>query len=122
MPNATALAAFINDNFRSVWTLEILLFLKENESFSWRNDTLVERLRASDAVISNSLESLLAGGLILSGDEGSRYAPASKDLGRLVDETEKLYASKPDAVRRLIVSSTTSGLSAFADSFRFRRS
>ena len=117
MPANPDLAAFIGDNFHSVWALEILLFLKNNPSTAWRRDSLVEALRASDLVVTKGLDTLQAGGLVVSENDGSaRYSPASAHLRHLVDQTELLYAKKPDAVRRLIVSST--GLSAFADSFR----
>jgi len=73
-------------------------------------------------VVAAGLESLLAGGLILlEDDRRARYGPAGADLARLVDETERLYAMKPDAVRRLIVLSQGSAVSAFADAFRLRR-
>jgi len=62
-----------------------------------------------------------AGGLVADDANGGvRYAPASDDLSRLVDVTQALYAKKPDKVRRVIVSSAATGLSAFADSFRLR--
>ena len=122
MPASEELAGFIRHNFRSVWSLELLLFLKRNSESAWGQDQLVEALRASQVVVTTSLEILLAGGLVVPEQEGlARYAPASPDLRRLVDETESLYATKPDAVRRLIVSSAAAGLSAFADSFRLRR-
>ena len=113
------IASFIRDHFRSVWSLELLLFLKRNAATGWSNDALVEALRASDAIVARSLESLLAGGLILTNDDGhSQYAPATNGLRKLVDDTQQLYDKKPDAVRRLIISSSGVGLSAFADSFR----
>lgn len=122
MPASQELAGFIRHHFHSVWSLELLFFLKRNAKDPWREEQLVDELRASQAVISTSLEALLAGGLIVREDDNSaRYAPASADLGRLVDDTESLYARKPDAVRRLIVSSAATGISAFADSFRLRR-
>ena len=121
MPANPALAAFIRDHFRSVWALELLLFLKNNSSAAWQNDALVQALRASDAIVTKSVDILVAGGLIILDDGGARYSPATNDLRQLIDETEALYASKPDAVRRLIVSSTGADLSAFADSFRLRR-
>ena len=122
MPATPELAAFIRGHFRSVWTLELLLFLKENASCSWPPEALVQALRASDAVVINSLDILLAGGLILCDHDGrAQYAPASKDLDKLVEETQLLYARKPDAVRRLIVSPRSAGLSAFADAFRWRK-
>ena len=122
MPASQELAEFIRHHFRSVWSLELLLFLKREADRAWPEDELVEALRASQAVVTTSLELLLAGGLIVREKDGlTRFAPASSDLGRLVDETDSLYARKPDAVRRLIVSSAATGLSAFADSFRLRR-
>lgn len=122
MPASQELDEFIRHSFRSVWSLELLLFLKRNADSAWQEEELVEALRASQAVISTSLEILAAGGLIVRDSNNvARYAPASNDLGRLVDATQSLYATKPDAVRRLIVSSPASGISAFADSFRLRR-
>jgi hypothetical protein len=113
------IASFIRDHFRSVWALELLLFLKRNAATGWSNDALVEALRASEAIVAKCLEELLAGGLILTDDDGhSQYAPATDGLRKLVDDTQQLYDKKPDAVRRLIISSSGVGLSAFADSFR----
>ena len=51
----------------------------------------------------------------------TKYSPASADLDRLARETDALYASKPDAVRRLIVSNAGLGLTAFADAFKLKR-
>ena len=99
MPTTAQLAAFISDQFGSVWALELLLFLKDHAATDWPNAPLVEALRASDAIVTSSVEALLAGGLILTGKDGARYAPASGDLGELVEETAILYARKPDAVR-----------------------
>jgi hypothetical protein len=115
------LTAFIRDQFRSVWSLELLLFLKDNPDSAWPNDRLVDALRARDAIVTKGLETLLAGGLIVVVDEGARYAPATKHLRELAEATQALYTRKPDAVRRLIISSVSTGLSAFADSFRLRR-
>jgi hypothetical protein len=122
MPASPELAAFIRGHFPSVWTLELLLFLKDDSLKAWESERLVQALRASEAIVTKSIEVLLAGGLVVS-DSADRvqYAPASDSLGQLVDEAQELYARKPDAVRRLIVSAAGAGLSAFADSFRLRR-
>ena len=42
-------------------------------------------------------------------------------FGDMVEQTQAVYAAKPDSIRRLIISSSSSGLSEFADSFRLRR-
>lgn len=115
------IAAFLRDHFKSVWALELLLFLKDHADQAWTGDQLVTGLRTSPMVVAKSLASLFAGGLVIYDEqERVRYAPASDDLSRLVDVTHALYAKKPDAVRRAIVSATATGLSAFANSFRLR--
>jgi hypothetical protein len=122
MPVSSELAAFIRGHFPSVWTLELLLFLKNDSLKAWESDRLVDALRASEAIVTKSVKVLLAGGLVVFDNEGRvQYAPASDSLRQLVDEAQELYARKPDAVRRLIVSAVGAGLSAFADSFRLRR-
>lgn len=116
------IAAFLRDHFRSVWALELLLFLKEHGERPWTAEALVEALRLSDTIVSSSLRTLVSGGLVADDKSGAvRYAPASDDLSRLVDVTQALYAKKPDAVRRAIVSHSSGGLSAFANSFRLRK-
>ena len=115
------IAAFLRAHFQSVWALELLLFLKDNAKKSWTGEQLIEALKASDTIVTTSVATLVAGGLVADDAKGHvRYAPASEDLSRLVDVTEALYAKKPDAVRRVIVSSAATGLSAFANSFRLR--
>ena len=119
---ASDVANFIRSTFRSVWALELLLVLKRGGDRAWQRAELVEALRASDRVVSSGLDSLLAGGLILVEADGAvRYAPASGETARLADETESVYARKPDAVRRLIVLAGPSALDAFVDAFRLRR-
>ena len=115
------IAAFLRDHFKSVWTLELLLFLKEHGDRAWTGDQLVSSLRTSPTVVAHGLASLFAGGLVIyDAEEQVRYAPASDDLSRLVDVTQALYATKPDRVRRAIVGGAATGLSAFANSFRLR--
>lgn len=121
MPDTPDLLSFIRDTYRSVWSMELMLLLKSEPRRAWRRDELVDRLRASEAVVVQGVESLVIGGLVVVEDNGDyRFAPASDDLERLSDAAEDLYAKKPDAVRRLIVSANDQ-LSAFADAFRLRR-
>ena len=115
------IAAFLRDHFKSVWALELLLFLKDHADMAWTGEQLVAALRTSETIVSTSVGTLVAGGLLTGDDQGHvQYAPASHDLSRLVDITQALYAKKPDAVRRVIVSASATGLSAFADSFKLR--
>ena len=114
------LRQFITSSFRSVWALELLLLLKRARR-PWRQDELVTTMRASDLVISKALAPLLAAGLASQDEDGVLYMPVSADVAKLVERTESLYAARPDAVRRAIVSASVEGLTAFADAFRLRK-
>lgn len=122
MPASQEVTEFIRSHFRSVWSLELLVHLRRNADRTWSTAQLVDVLRASEAVVATGVETLLAGGLILvEKDGGARYAPVSPDLDTRVGETIEVYGRKPDAVRRLIVLSANSGVTAFAEAFRLRR-
>jgi len=121
MPSKQDVSSFIRASFRSVWALELLCFLRQNEGRSLSHAEMVAGLRGSDLVVRQSVESLAAAGLILpEADGGARYAPASAALDALAGRAEALYRKSPDAVRRLIVAGPD-GIAAFADAFRLRR-
>ena len=112
---------FIQSSFPSVWSLEVLLLLRRERRGCSRED-LVAALRASDLVINQALDSLFAGGLAALDQSGlARYMPASDEISILADRTEELYSKRPDAVRRMIISASMSGLTAFVDAFRLRK-
>lgn len=121
MNSEQELASFIRSSFRSVWAIELMLHLKRNPR-DWSKAELVDALRASELVVANGVESLIAAGLALAqNEERVRYAPASPDAERLAEATESLYAKRPDAVRRMIIAGLGDGVTAFADAFRLRR-
>jgi predicted transcriptional regulator len=111
---------FIASSFRSVWGLELLLVLK-SEPRSWSRDELVATMRASDLVVTKALESLEAAGFVINDQGNARYMPISEDVAAHVEDAEELYAKRPDAVRRAIVSASSGDATAFADAFRLRK-
>lgn len=113
-------ARFISSSFRSIWALETLLLLKR-ETRAWTPAELVVALRASEHVIAQALDGLAAAGLVVANRESVRYLPVTEEVSLLLDQTEQLYARRPDAVRRMIVNAAHSGLTAFADAFRLRK-
>ena len=122
MPASIDTGKFLRDNFKSVWALELLLQLERQPDRSFTPGDLVVALRASQGIVEKGLLSLVAAGLIVADEDGRvRYAPASPDLCTLVERVRDEYASRPDAVRRVIVSGAASGASAFADAFRLRK-
>jgi hypothetical protein len=122
MPSKEQVAAFIQATFRSVWALELLCFLRQNRERALSQGEMVSELRGSDLVVTQSVEALAAAGLIVVEADGSaRYAPVSDDLDGFVAAAVTLYASSPDAVRRMIVSAANRGITAFADAFKLRK-
>lgn len=122
MPAADETSQFIRATFRSVWALELLCFLRQRAGESVGHADMVAGLRGSDLVVTQSVASLLAAGLIVIEPDGAgRYAPATPALDRLAVAAEEAYAKSPDAVRRMIVAAANPGITAFADAFRLRK-
>lgn len=81
MQSRQEVLSFIRATFRSVWSLELLLFLKQHPERAWAQQELVSALRGSDALVSQSIDALVAAGLITIRAEGtSHYGPASDDI------------------------------------------
>jgi hypothetical protein len=114
------LLRFIGSSFRSVWALELLLLVKRDRRL-WGRDELITTLRASELVVNKAIDELVAAGFVTIEGDGASYTPVSDDVAREVEQVEKLYSARPDAVRRAIVSTTASGATAFADAFRLRK-
>ncbi|HVJ02403.1 MAG TPA: hypothetical protein VM662_09485, partial [Sphingomonas sp.] len=90
---------------------------------AWTQDDLVRALRASNLVVSHSVESLVAAGLVLVEEDATvRYQPVSREVDTLAGAAEELYARRPDAVRRIIVAPAPApGVVGFADAFKLRK-
>ena len=113
---------FIRSTFRSIWSLELLLFLADHADQSWSHAALVDATRSSDLIVSQSLDGLIAAGLVsMEADGCARHSPASADIAAMAEATKLLYNRSPNAVRRLIISAASGGLAAFADAFKFRK-
>ncbi|MEO6225824.1 MAG: hypothetical protein ABIO80_08255 [Sphingomicrobium sp.] len=120
MTEFSDLLRFVASSFNSVWGLELVLALKRDPR-EWRRGELVTVLRASDLVVSRALDALLAAGLVSLDSDCATYRPVNADVAARMDEVEKLYAARPDAVRRAIVANTGRGATAFADAFKLRK-
>ena len=103
-----------------MWALELLLILK-SERRAWAPDELVSTMRASELVVSKALDGLVSAGLASLEAEGALYMPTNDEVACRVEELEKLYSVRPDAVRRVIVSAAATGATAFADAFKLRK-
>lgn len=112
---------FIAASLPSVWALEVLLLLKR-EGVACDRAALVASLRASDVVVSKALDALVAAGVASIEGSNARYVAANRDLAECVDQVERLYRTRPNAVRRVIVAAGRgAAATAFADAFKLRR-
>ena len=86
-----------------------------------RGEELVATLRASELVVNNALDALVAAGLASIEGEGAVYLPVSSEVAHCVERAEQLYRTRPNEVRRTIVSAGKSSAVAFANAFKLRR-
>ena len=121
MPSEFEIESFIGSSFRSIWSLDLVQFLKAEPGRSFSKEELIAALRASDSVISQSIASLAAAGLVLVDQDRIRLHVADDRSKELIESAIQLYAKSPDKVRRLIISAASPGITAFADAFRLRK-
>jgi len=122
MPGQDQIESFIANSFRSVWALDLLRFLADHPGSYFSAEQLIEAMRASDAVVSQSVDNLAAAGLaVVDGDARVAFHEASSEQVALVTAAIDFYARSPDKVRRLIVAQCNPGVTAFADAFRLRK-
>jgi hypothetical protein len=115
------LLSFVATSIRSVWALELLLFLKRNAARTWNADSLILELRSSHVVIAETLRALQACGLVVQeGGSHYRYGAASSILDQITTELEQLYAAKPQTVINAIVNLSNQQLRAFSDAFKLK--
>lgn len=114
--------SFVQSSIRSAWALELLLLLRRDPGRGWRAEELVRELRGSLALVTESLQSLNAAGLIAA-DEGGAYVyqPRSPELDELAEGLVALNAQKPTTVLRTIFSSPSDKIRSFSDAFLLRR-
>ncbi|HZS63407.1 MAG TPA: hypothetical protein VFA53_02760 [Xanthobacteraceae bacterium] len=112
---------FAAASLRSVWALETLLLLQRQPKRNWRADELLRELRSSQVVVADALDNLCNAGLVVE-EEGPvyRYQPGSPGMDDFVTELGKVYAAKPMAVIRAVVTSPNKKLQILSDAFRIK--
>jgi hypothetical protein len=106
----------------SVWSLELLLLLHAQPDRRWKTSEMVTELRSSELVVAQSVSCLLSAGLLIDeGDDTVRYASVSADLAAFVEKLAYEYRTRPNQIRRMIVSRSNTKLASFSDAFLLRR-
>lgn len=116
------LLSFIQSSFKSVWSIEVLLFLREHRTRSFTADELIRELRGSAPVVGQSVTMLQQAGLIaVDGHETVRYAPAAPEIDKLSEAAVQAYKDSPGQVRRAILSAPNDKLHSLADAFLLKK-
>lgn len=106
----------------SVWSLELLLLLHAQPDRRWTTSDMVTELRSSELVVAQSVSCLLNAGLLLDEGDGTvRFASVSADLADFVEKLAHEYRTRPNQIRRMIVSRSNTKLTSFSDAFLLRR-
>ncbi|MBF6570072.1 MAG: hypothetical protein IVW54_14480 [Candidatus Binataceae bacterium] len=114
--------SFVRAYLRSVWSLELLLLMRQKSDRIWAIDELTQELRASDLIVGRIIQDFQQFGLVIESSPGKfRYSAANSALHELVDQIAKLYAVRPVAMIDAIVNSPKHRIQSFADAFKFKR-
>jgi hypothetical protein len=112
---------FVGSAVNSVWSLELLIRMRQQRDRIWRKDELVRELRASGQVIDQSLDNLKSIGFIADTEGGQfLYSSASPLLEALAEGAQRLYREKPVTVINAIAAPQNEKLRIFAEAFRLR--
>ena len=116
------LLSFIQSSFKSVWSIEVLIFLREHRTRGFTPDELIRELRGSAPVVEQSVAMLQQAGLVaLDDDNMVRYAPAAPEIDALSEAAVRTYADSPGRVRRAILSAPNDKLHSLADAFLLKK-
>jgi hypothetical protein len=111
--------AFIRAAVRSVWALELLLFLRAHVGQTWDVKALTRELRAAEPLIQEMIGIFRAVGVI--GGEEIRYAPATEQIDGIVCEIADEYTRRPISAIKEIYALETSKIQDFANAFRIKK-
>jgi hypothetical protein len=120
MPAETDVLQFCAAVFKSVWALELLLTLRRFPELSWHAAELIKELCCSSGVVAESLDNLTAAGLVIEGEGGFCYRSGDASMDEMVAAVQELYATKPTAVIREIMTTPNMKLKILSDAFRIK--
>lgn len=113
---------FICDSFGSIWDLELLSVILEDPDQAQTAAELVERMRASELVVEQGIQALVAAGMAsIESDGRLHFRPVNADVAKSARAASEFYARYPGRARRLMIARRSPGLTAFADAFRLRK-
>jgi len=110
----------IDRSIKSIWALELLLFLRQHAGESWTAERLTTELRSSTGVVYSVVPILVRDGFVEENNGGFRYV-AKGDLDAAVVALDRFYKERPVTVVRAIALALDDHVRTLADAFRFRK-
>jgi len=113
---------FLCHSLRSVWNIELLLWLYRHGSRGWYAADLVQEMRASDLIVSQGIASLQQAGLIAVETGGAcHYSPATPELDHLMQRLDCIYRERPTVVTRALFSTSRNNFDSLAELSRRKK-
>jgi DNA-binding IclR family transcriptional regulator len=112
---------FIRSSVKTVWSLELLLFMRRNRTRTWTTDELIRELRSSRNIVTDAIAVFVQAGILREDESGFRYEPATAEFDTAVEQLANEYAERPTTVVNAIVDAQSNKLQDFANAFRIKR-
>ncbi len=114
--------AFLRATIKSVWALDLLVLMKNAPDRAWTVGALNDRLRASTTLVEEILKGFTREGLVTANaDDTYAYTPASAEMDAVAGELVRLYAERPVAIIKEILSAPNEKIHSFVDAFRLKK-
>jgi hypothetical protein len=112
---------FIRSSVKTVWSLELLLFMRRSADRALTAEQIVRELRSSRNIVTEAIGVFVLAGILREEETGFRYGPATEELDQLVERLAREYAERPTSVVNAIVEVQSGKLQDFANAFRIKR-
>lgn len=113
---------FIRNSIKSVWALELLLFMRRGAPSAWSVNQLSAQLRSSPSLIAAILPTFKKTGLVTEEPIGFfRYDPVAPEIEDAARQLDEINAERPLALIKEIVAMPNEKLNSFVAAFNMRR-
>lgn len=114
--------AFLRTTIKSVWALDVLVLMKNAPEQGWTVAALNDDLRATPSLVEEILNGFIRNSLVAVNPDGTfSYAPAAAETDAIATELVRLYAERPVAIIKEILSAPNEKIHSFVDAFRLKK-
>lgn len=114
--------AFLRTTIKSVWALDLLVLMKNAPERGWTIAALNDDLRATPSLVEEILNGFVRNSLVVVNPDGTfSYAPAAAETDAIASELVRLYAERPVAIIKEILSAPNEKIHSFVDAFRLKK-